>query len=392
MGSFLVTASKHNKDGSSEETSQGWENAFHATDSRVSLSGEPFAADTVVDTSVIPGANTITQPLLEPGGVCETPMNPSNMNGLAFEDISVGKSPVHSAEKECDFERWLEGDVVMAETPIADGDGPEGVHHGKASGTCEQQDSPNYGNTMLLPNCEETAHHSADASLLSPSDAEEQGYISSIESPQHTARPETIPKLGESGLASGVGANANVFSFQQKSFGSSTNFKSKQLRDYLGADGSFMPSQPEFLDRTGECASCHILYEALLKALFLCRQKPVPRPRSSTTHQRPSRSKDARQKYPLRSRKITANGYSEVSSDDESTPGSVTRDTSRAPSVNSLGHGKSSRSLGGSRRRWTQLEEHRIRSWKMENKSDAWIAAKLDRTISAVRQQWRKMG
>lgn len=43
------------------------------------------------------------------------------------------------------------------------------------------------------------------------------------------------------------------------------------------------------------------------------------------------------------------------------------------------------------RRRWSNLEEVRLRAWKRENKSESWIASKLNRTVSAVKQQWRTM-
>lgn len=44
------------------------------------------------------------------------------------------------------------------------------------------------------------------------------------------------------------------------------------------------------------------------------------------------------------------------------------------------------------RRRWSELEESRLIAWKRENQSESWIASKLNRTVSAVKQQWRKMG
>ena len=50
-----------------------------------------------------------------------------------------------------------------------------------------------------------------------------------------------------------------------------------------------------------------------------------------------------------------------------------------------------SRNVSVKRRWWSDLEERRLRAWKRENKSESWIASKLDRTVSAVRQQWRKM-
>lgn len=43
------------------------------------------------------------------------------------------------------------------------------------------------------------------------------------------------------------------------------------------------------------------------------------------------------------------------------------------------------------RRRWSALEERRLTAWKRESKSESWIAAKLNRTESAIKQQWRKM-
>ncbi|KJZ69522.1 hypothetical protein HIM_11084 [Hirsutella minnesotensis 3608] len=43
------------------------------------------------------------------------------------------------------------------------------------------------------------------------------------------------------------------------------------------------------------------------------------------------------------------------------------------------------------RRRWSALEERRLTAWKRESKSESWIASKLNRTESAVKQQWRKM-
>lgn len=389
MTPILVAASEHEKIGSSEETSQGWDNALHVTNSQITLSGERSAADTVVNTSIIPGATASTQQTVEPGGDSETLLHPSNMEGLAFENTSVWKSPELPPEEEGNFERWLERDAVGAETPIANGDVLEGARCGETLGTCEEQNSPNHRTIMLSTSRDETPHHAAEAVRLSPPDADNQGYNSSIEDLQDTARPETIHKCGESGLASGMGASRNVGSFQ--SSGSSINFKPGQLRNYLGANESFTPTQRETLNRTGECASCHILHEALLKALSLCQQRPVPQPWSSTIHQRPSTKRKPRDRYLLRRRTTTANGYCEVSSDDESILGSATRDTGRAGSVNSVAHEKDSRSPRDRRRRWTQLEERRIRSWKLENKPDAWIAAKLDRTVSAVRQQWRKM-
>ena len=46
---------------------------------------------------------------------------------------------------------------------------------------------------------------------------------------------------------------------------------------------------------------------------------------------------------------------------------------------------------GTKRRRWVDLEVCRLRAWKREGKSESWIAARLNRTESAVKQQWRKM-
>ncbi len=47
--------------------------------------------------------------------------------------------------------------------------------------------------------------------------------------------------------------------------------------------------------------------------------------------------------------------------------------------------------LGTRRRRWTELEVCRLRAWKREGEPESWIAAMLNRTESAVKQQWRKM-
>ncbi len=45
----------------------------------------------------------------------------------------------------------------------------------------------------------------------------------------------------------------------------------------------------------------------------------------------------------------------------------------------------------GQRRRWSTLEEMRLRSYKTEGKSDSWIATKLKRTDNAVWQRWHIM-
>ncbi|KID83315.1 hypothetical protein MGU_09406 [Metarhizium guizhouense ARSEF 977] len=57
----------------------------------------------------------------------------------------------------------------------------------------------------------------------------------------------------------------------------------------------------------------------------------------------------------------------------------------------SLSDTDKSRNVSVKRRRWSDLEERRLRAWKRENKSESWIASKLNRTVSAVKQQWRKM-
>jgi hypothetical protein len=42
----------------------------------------------------------------------------------------------------------------------------------------------------------------------------------------------------------------------------------------------------------------------------------------------------------------------------------------------------------GQRRRWSLLEESRLKSYMKEAKGEAWIASKLGRSVSAVRQHW----
>jgi hypothetical protein len=41
------------------------------------------------------------------------------------------------------------------------------------------------------------------------------------------------------------------------------------------------------------------------------------------------------------------------------------------------------------RRPWTEKEESHLKDWKIEEKSDLWIARRLGRTESAVAQHWR---
>ncbi|KAJ9130071.1 hypothetical protein NKR23_g12366 [Pleurostoma richardsiae] len=42
----------------------------------------------------------------------------------------------------------------------------------------------------------------------------------------------------------------------------------------------------------------------------------------------------------------------------------------------------------GQRRRWSSLEEKRLEEYMKEAKEEAWIASKLGRSVSAVRQHW----
>jgi hypothetical protein len=91
-----------------------------------------------------------------------------------------------------------------------------------------------------------------------------------------------------------------------------------------------------------------------------------------------------------RKRTLQANRLRQADVDyDESDDGDSSRDGDDGSDYSS---GKdASNDLGTRRRRWTELEVRRVRAWKTEGKSESWIAARLTRTESAVKQQWRKM-
>ncbi|KAK8120480.1 hypothetical protein PG999_004600 [Apiospora kogelbergensis] len=79
----------------------------------------------------------------------------------------------------------------------------------------------------------------------------------------------------------------------------------------------------------------------------------------------------------------------EVSSDDESTEGT---DDSNSQSDGAAADGTSSSILDKDqrykRRRWSELEERRLRAWVREGKDWNWIADKLQRSEAAVSQHW----
>ncbi|OAQ60947.1 hypothetical protein VFPPC_01985 [Pochonia chlamydosporia 170] len=152
------------------------------------------------------------------------------------------------------------------------------------------------------------------------------------------------------------------------------------------------------IDQSGQCNSCAIFRAALFEALSLLHHPSHTAVSTTPQHAQP-RSKISKRRYSLRKRPTPLeNGCKD--SDDHSVgymdkhcngsdDGGILSDENEDD--DSLSDMDKSGNMSVKRRRWSDLEERRLRAWKMENKSESWIASKLDRTVSAVKQQWRKM-
>ena len=150
--------------------------------------------------------------------------------------------------------------------------------------------------------------------------------------------------------------------------------------------------------QAGPCKSCTIFRAALFEALSLL-QSPLAEDISSNEwHDQPV-SNALKRRYSLRRRftvpesgcKETSNEYSLSCMDEHCSQGDDDGISASDSDDDSLSVEGGSKNVCVKRRRWSPLEERRLRAWKRENKSESWIASKLNRTASAVKQQWRKM-
>lgn len=159
--------------------------------------------------------------------------------------------------------------------------------------------------------------------------------------------------------------------------------------------------QPRATQRTtGRCNCCSNLRDILIEVLTLQESSPTRYVHSRKLHREPNG--DAIQgRYSLRGRMDGASGGGKGISD-----GSFTsRIEVHLPRSHRLHHGTDSRDGEGGnssineggdapcikRRRWTDREKQRLRSYKAGGKPDTWVARKFKRSESAVMQQWRKM-
>lgn len=131
----------------------------------------------------------------------------------------------------------------------------------------------------------------------------------------------------------------------------------------------------------GSCKSCTILHDALLGALSLLQCPPLD---YGIHARKESVGGSVRQSNRFRSQRSTSEGALTESTDNgETMDGCDTQIELKSNSRDNLHQGR--------RRRWSKLEERRLRAWKKEQRSEKWIACRLKRTESAVKQQWRKM-
>ena len=151
-------------------------------------------------------------------------------------------------------------------------------------------------------------------------------------------------------------------------------------------------------DQSGQCNSCAIFRAALFEALSLLHHSSHTAVSNTPRHAQP-RSNVSKRRYGVRKRPTPLENGCEDSDDNPvgnmdkhcnwSDDGGILSDKNEDD--DSLSGTDKSRNVSVKRRRWSDLEERRLRAWKRENKPESWIASKLNRTVSAVKQQWRKM-
>ncbi|EFY94049.1 Myb domain protein [Metarhizium robertsii] len=152
------------------------------------------------------------------------------------------------------------------------------------------------------------------------------------------------------------------------------------------------------IDQSGQCNLCAIFRAALFETLSLLHHPSHTAVSNTQRHAQP-RSIVSKRRYSLRKRPTPLENGCEDSDDNPvsymdkhcngSDDGGIVSDENEDD--DSLSDTDKSRNVSVKRRRWSDLEESRLRAGKRENKSESWIASKLDRTVSAVKQQWRKM-
>ncbi|KJZ70782.1 hypothetical protein HIM_09832 [Hirsutella minnesotensis 3608] len=152
------------------------------------------------------------------------------------------------------------------------------------------------------------------------------------------------------------------------------------------------------MEQTGQCKSCVIFRAALFESLSLL-HRPLTGGVSRKARRDQRETKILKHHHNLRRRSMVPNSSYEDNSDTES-PSCTDQDRLQVIEDSNRGDDDASDSLSvklgtrgrlAKRRRWSALEERRLTAWKRESKSESWIASKLNRTESAVKQQWRKM-
>ncbi|KJZ69875.1 hypothetical protein HIM_10730 [Hirsutella minnesotensis 3608] len=152
------------------------------------------------------------------------------------------------------------------------------------------------------------------------------------------------------------------------------------------------------MEQTGQCKSCVIFRASLFEALSLL-HRPLTGGVSRKARRDQRETKIPKHHHNLRRRSMAPNSGYEDNSDTES-PSCTDEDRLQVDEDSHRGDDGASDSLSvklgtrrrlAKRRRWSALEERRLTAWKRESKSESWIASKLNRTESAVKQQWRKM-
>ena len=153
----------------------------------------------------------------------------------------------------------------------------------------------------------------------------------------------------------------------------------------------------EMTRREGQCHACATFREALFEALYLLHNLPNTTS-SNTAKHGPLKDGISKRSYRLRKRQPVYKTACEDSDDNHvrsidelSNAGDDGALFSEGQDKGFLDDEGKAKSLSCKRRRWSELEERRLRAWKMEGKSEPWIASKLNRTESAVKQQLRKM-
>ncbi|KJK74201.1 hypothetical protein H634G_10574 [Metarhizium anisopliae BRIP 53293] len=143
-------------------------------------------------------------------------------------------------------------------------------------------------------------------------------------------------------------------------------------------------------DQSGQCNSCAIFRTALFEALSLLHYPSHTAVSNTPRHAQP-RSNVSKRRYGLRKRPTSLENGCEDSDDNPvgnmdkhcngSDDGGILSDKNEDD--DSLSDTDKSRNVSVKRRRWSDLEERRLRAWKRENKSESWIASKLNRTNGA---------